>query len=113
MRFFSVVSAATLVVTLASAAPTAIRAQGAAQSAPRSPATATLRADQFDSVRALIRRAISGGVPSLAVAVAKDGRIIWEEGFGVADRERNIAAGPHTMYSLASISKPFTATAIM
>ena len=113
MRFFPVVSSATLVVTFASASPTAISAQGTARLAQRSSATAIVRADQFDSVRALIRRAIDGGVPSLAVAVAKDGRIIWEEGFGVADRERNIAAGPHTMYSLASISKPFTATAIM
>jgi len=52
-------------------------------------------------------------VPSIAVAVARDGRIIWEEGFGWADRERMIAATPHTMYSLASISKPITATAIM
>jgi CubicO group peptidase (beta-lactamase class C family) len=69
--------------------------------------------DQFDSVRASIRRAIDGGVPSLAVAVAKDGRIIWEEGFGLADRERHMPAGPHTMYSLASISKPFTATGLM
>jgi CubicO group peptidase (beta-lactamase class C family) len=84
------------------------------------PAQATDRAlpaaslpPQLDSVRALIRRAVAGGLPSLAVAVAKDGRIIWEEGFGLADRERNIAAGPQTMYSLASISKPFTATAVM
>jgi CubicO group peptidase (beta-lactamase class C family) len=77
----------------------------AAQVAARSP--------QFDSARAIIRRAIDGGVPSIAVAVAKDGRIVWEEGFGMADRERKIPAGPQTMYSLASISKPFTATGLM
>jgi CubicO group peptidase (beta-lactamase class C family) len=83
-----------------------------AQSAPRASRAAD-RADRFDSVRTLIRRAIDGGVPSIAVAVAKDGRIIWEEGFGWADRERGIQSGPHTMYSLASISKPFTATGLM
>jgi CubicO group peptidase (beta-lactamase class C family) len=77
----------------------------AAQVAARSP--------QFDSARAIIRRAIDGGVPSIAVAVAKDGRIVWEEGFGLADRERKVPAGPQTMYSLASISKPFTATGLM
>ena len=80
-----------------------------AQSAAPAPAAR----DQFDSVRASIRRALDAGLPSLAVAVAKDGRIIWEEGFGMADRERNVPAGPHTMYSLASISKPFTATGLM
>jgi CubicO group peptidase (beta-lactamase class C family) len=47
------------------------------------------------------------------VAVARDGKIIWEEGFGWADRERRIAATEHTLYSLASISKPFSATALM
>jgi CubicO group peptidase (beta-lactamase class C family) len=53
------------------------------------------------------------GVTSVAVAVARDGEILWEEGFGWADRRRRRRADEHTMYSLASISKPFTATAIM
>src|SRR5688572_8831348 len=60
-----------------------------AQSPARRPSPAAR--DQFDSVRTLIRRAIETGVPSIAVAVAKDGRIVWEEGFGMADRERNVA----------------------
>jgi CubicO group peptidase (beta-lactamase class C family) len=55
----------------------------------------------------------TGQLPSLAVAVAKDGRIVWEAAFGWADRERGIRATPETPYSLASISKPFTATAVM
>ena len=80
------------------------------------PTTRATRAvtTHFDSVRSFIRRTMEENtVPSIAVAVAKDGKIIWEEGFGWADRERMIAATPHTMYSLASISKPMTATAIM
>jgi CubicO group peptidase (beta-lactamase class C family) len=52
-------------------------------------------------------------VPSIAVAVVKDGKIIWEEGFGWADRERQIRATAHTPYSLASATKPITATAVM
>ncbi len=52
-------------------------------------------------------------MPSIAVAVARDGEIVWEEGFGYADRGRRRKADEHTMYSLASISKPFTATGIM
>jgi CubicO group peptidase (beta-lactamase class C family) len=55
----------------------------------------------------------TGGLPSLAVAVAKDGHIVWEAAFGWADRERRIPATSSTPYSLASISKPFTATAVM
>ena len=53
------------------------------------------------------------GVASISVAVARDGKIVWEEAFGWADRERMIRATPDTMYSLASISKPVTATGLM
>lgn len=74
----------------------------------------TAMAADFDGVRAEIRRRLAAdNIPSLAVAVAKDGKILWEEGFGWADREHRIAATPHTPYSLASISKPITATALM
>ncbi|HJU43051.1 MAG TPA: serine hydrolase domain-containing protein [Vicinamibacterales bacterium] len=75
---------------------------------------ASSAADAFDSVRRVIQREMSERqVPSVAVAVARDGRIVWEEAFGWADRENRIAATPHTLYSLASISKPITATALM
>lgn len=63
-----------------------------------------------DSIQSYIRQ---GVFPSAAVAVAKDGRIVYEAGFGWADRERRIPADEHTMYSLASISKPMTATGLM
>ena len=56
---------------------------------------------------------IQQSLPSLAIAVAQHGEILWEEGFGWADREAMIPATPHNMYSLASISKPVTATALM
>jgi CubicO group peptidase (beta-lactamase class C family) len=71
-------------------------------------------ADQFDSVRGYIqRRMTETRTPSITVAVARDGRIIWEEGFGWADREKRVAANEHTPYSMASISKPITATGLM
>ena len=61
-----------------------------------------------------IRRLLdSAGVPSIAVAIARDGVVLWEEGFGYADVERRVPATATTLYSLASISKPFTATAVM
>src|SRR5688500_6707891 len=76
--------------------------------------SATSAVDGFDGVRSLIRREITERpVPSVSVAVARDGRIIWEEAFGWADRENRVEATPHTLYSLASISKPITATALM
>ncbi|MBI1922919.1 serine hydrolase [Candidatus Poribacteria bacterium] len=72
------------------------------------------QADAFNGVRDLIRaKLVELGTPSLAVAVAQNERIIWEEGFGWADRENRRPANEHTMYSLASISKPITATGLM
>ncbi len=77
-------------------------------------ACASVRADQFDAVRSQIKSAlVEEQIPSIAVAVARDGEILWEEGFGWADRENRVAANEHTMYSLASISKPITTTGLM
>ncbi len=68
----------------------------------------------LEPVRDLIRRElVERSIPSLAVAVTRDGQWLWQEGFGWADRERRLAATEHTMYSLASITKPMTATALM
>ena len=69
---------------------------------------------QFENARAEIRkRLVERQVPSIAAAVAHDGKILWEAGFGWADRENRIPATQHTPYSLASTSKPITTTALM
>ncbi|MHC4695920.1 MAG: serine hydrolase domain-containing protein [Planctomycetota bacterium] len=69
---------------------------------------------RFDEVRASVMKSVADGfLPSVAIAVAKDGKIIWEEAFGWADKERKIKATPRTPYALASLSKTFTATAVM
>jgi len=69
---------------------------------------------KFDNVRVkIIDLMEETGACSVSVAVAKDGKIIWEESFGWANREKRIKANPHTMYSLASISKHITATGLM
>ena len=71
-------------------------------------------ADPFDPVRTIIRsQMVERSVPSISVAVARGDQILWEESFGWADRERKIPADPNTPYSIASITKPMTATALM
>lgn len=68
----------------------------------------------FDGVRAMIQRVMAErNLASVSVAAARDGRVVWEESFGWADREARLEATPHTLYSLASISKPVTATGLM
>jgi len=70
--------------------------------------------DIFAPVRSKILESLKRKkIASISVAVARDGKIIWEEAFGWANREKQVKATPHTMYSLASISKPITATGLM
>ncbi len=70
--------------------------------------------DQFEPVRQRINKGlVDHNLPSISVAVARDGKIIWEQGFGWADRENRVGATEHTLYSIASTSKPITATGLM
>jgi D-alanyl-D-alanine carboxypeptidase len=53
------------------------------------------------------------GQPGLAVGIVHDQDLVWTRGFGQADRERGIPASPDTLFRIASITKTFTATAIV
>ena len=59
------------------------------------------------------RRLAEVNIASLAVAATQDGAVLCEGAIGWADRANHLPATAHTPYSLASISKPVTATALM
>jgi len=70
--------------------------------------------ERFATARRVLEAAVDAGtVPAVSVAVLDDDHIVWAQGFGIADRSRAKAATADTIYRLASISKPFTATAVM
>ena len=52
------------------------------------------------------------GSPGASITVMLDGRVIWSEGFGLADVEQQVAATPRTVFRIGSVSKPLTATAL-
>ncbi len=52
----------------------------------------------------------ANGVPGVSVAVVEDNEYEWSAGFGMADLENFVPATSQTLYRLASISKPITAT---
>jgi CubicO group peptidase (beta-lactamase class C family) len=52
-------------------------------------------------------------IPSIAISVVLGDKILWEEGFGLADRERRVPASAHTPFYLASITKAITGTAVV
>jgi CubicO group peptidase (beta-lactamase class C family) len=45
--------------------------------------------------------------------LAKDGEIVLEKGYGLADRGKKLPATPDTVYCIGSITKQFTAAAIL
>lgn len=48
-----------------------------------------------------------------SVLVARDGRPVFSKGYGMANRELGVTNTPQTLFRLGSITKPFTATAVM
>ena len=50
---------------------------------------------------------------AVSAAIVKDDELVWTKGFGLCDRENKKKANEETIYLVASISKSFTATAIM
>lgn len=55
----------------------------------------------------------AGRVPGAAVLVLRDGEPVARRGYGLADLESGTAVGPGTRFRLASVSKQFTAAAIL
>jgi CubicO group peptidase (beta-lactamase class C family) len=66
---------------------------------------------------AIARRAAAearaGRAIGIAMSVSKNGVIFWETGIGVARKESATPATAHTPFSIASITKTFTAAAVM
>ena len=53
------------------------------------------------------------GAPGAALAVTKDGRLVYARGFGLADRKTREPVEPTSLFRIASISKPVTAVAVL
>lgn len=60
-----------------------------------------------------LMRDYRGQVPGASVLVLRDGQPLVRRGWGLADLEAGIPAGPHTNYRLASVTKQFTAAAVL
>ncbi len=56
---------------------------------------------------------VERGLPGLSVAVARGSEVVFARGYGWADREREIAVTPETMFPIGSIEKEFTAAAVL
>lgn len=51
-------------------------------------------------------------VPGLSVAIAKEERLVYASGFGLADRDRNELVTTRHLFRIASVTKPITSATI-
>lgn len=68
--------------------------------------------DLASTIDSLLEEASSNGA-GYAVIVEVDGEIILSKGYGYADRDRSTAFTPETIAQIGSLTKQFTATAIL
>jgi CubicO group peptidase (beta-lactamase class C family) len=52
-------------------------------------------------------------IPGFAIGVVEDGRVVYERGFGVLSVKNKEPVTPRSLFHMASITKPFVATAVM
>ena len=73
-----------------------------------------LFADTKATARTQLWQAItSGKAGSASVAIMEKGKLVYAEGFGMADRVKSIPVDKNTLFNMGSISKVYCATAVM
>ena len=61
----------------------------------------------------ITRKAKSDNIVGVSAAIIVDGSVIWKKGFGYADKENKIPMTVNTVVNIGSVTKTFTALAIM
>ena len=52
-------------------------------------------------------------VPGISAVILRDGRPVWQRGFGFANVDARVPATPDTLYDIASLTKTFTSTLLL
>src|SRR5205823_2348936 len=53
------------------------------------------------------------GSPGCALGIYRDGKIVYAQGYGLANIEENVAITPRSVFDIGSTSKQFTAASIL
>jgi CubicO group peptidase (beta-lactamase class C family) len=68
----------------------------------------------YAAIASSIRDELTAGrLTGISVALVQHGEILWEDGFGWADQAAGRKVTSHTAFSIASLTKSFTTTAMM
>jgi CubicO group peptidase (beta-lactamase class C family) len=77
-------------------------------------ASTTLAMPKLESViDSILSEGTAGKRPGIAVLVMRDGKVLFEKGYGYASLEHDVRVTPDTKFPVASITKQFTASAIL
>jgi CubicO group peptidase (beta-lactamase class C family) len=71
------------------------------------------RGPKAKQVDVLLSGLTSDHEPGAAVLVMKDGRVVFERGYGITDLRTMRGIDPRTYFRLASVTKQFTAAAVI
>lgn len=81
---------------------------------PASPLLAQEEPDPVPAADSVVRAfMVQHRAPAVSVAVWADGEIAFRAAQGLADVENGVPAGPETVFRIASVTKPLTATGVM
>ena len=69
--------------------------------------------EKLEQLDRLVQEQQADRLPSVSASVVRKGEIVWTKAVGGADYEGGLEATPGTQYRIGSITKTFTATAIM
>jgi CubicO group peptidase (beta-lactamase class C family) len=99
-----------IILLFAQAPMLAARAVFAQTSSTRTKSLSPTQLKEFEDF--VTRQMTTDKVPGLSIGFMK-GDEIWARGFGYADLENKLPARAESMYRLASVNKPMTATAVL
>ena len=100
-----------LVLAASVAAPALVRAEAPRPAAPES---VGLSAERLQRLRDGLQQHVAAGKAVGVVAlVMRNGRVVFHEAFGQADREAGVAMKPDTIFRIASQTKAFTSVSVM
>jgi D-alanyl-D-alanine carboxypeptidase len=88
-------------------------AEAAKRRAVQHPAAPVVPAAVVTAARQAAEAAMTAGVPAVQIAVSHRGRVIYSEAFGTTDKESATVATPRSVLQVGSITKQFTAAAIL
>ncbi|MDQ6786228.1 MAG: serine hydrolase [Acidobacteriota bacterium] len=74
---------------------------------------AQISSEKSAQIDAAIAKYVKDDAPGMAILVVRDGKILHEKGYGLANLQTRTSIDSNTIFEIASVAKPFTAMAVM